>query len=241
MRSLPGQWSSRPRAVLVVSAHWEEPDFTVLANPLHKPVRFFEDGQRESCIAQWQCTGSPILAIRVRSLLAAAGFRVKTDDLRGLDGGAYVPLSQIFPKADVPVVQLSLRSDLEPETHLACGRALAPLRKEGVLILASGMSCNGLTGGTLSAVDLSAASGAFDQWLRHSLFDFAGTARLNRLAAWASAPCARWVHPREEHLIPLMVALGAACDEPADLFYHERRFLGAAVISGFQFGTCAPM
>ena len=139
-----------------------------------------------------------------------------------------------WPDADIPTIQLSLKQGLDAAEHLALGRALAALRDEGVLILGSGMSYHNLrrlmqrdTGGNIRHV-----SQDFDAWLQTIL---AGDR--DDLKAWASAPNARDCHPREEHLIPLMVVAGAAGDDAVRMTYHEDSLgpTGAAV-SAFQFG-----
>jgi aromatic ring-opening dioxygenase catalytic subunit (LigB family) len=198
---------SRPRALLVISAHWEEAVPTVMTGSA--PPLFFDyyNFPPESYRITWPAPGDPVVAARVRALLGAAGFETGADATRGFDHGTFVPLKLSYPAADVPVVQLSLRRGLNPAEHLAIGRALAPLRDEGILIVGSGMTFHNLRlffGGQGRAV-----SEAFDTWLRA-----AATAtpdeRDRQLTAWASAPAARLAHPREEHLLPLMVCAGAA-------------------------------
>jgi aromatic ring-opening dioxygenase catalytic subunit (LigB family) len=142
-------------------------------------------------------------------------------------------LFPIYPDADMPVVQLSLRHGLDPLKHVEIGRALAPLRSEGVLIIGSGLSYHNLRqfgpGGTL-------ASQKFDDWLRFTLMELPPEERTPALLHWDQAPYARMAHPREEHLLPLMVALGAAEQEQAVLAYHEDAFFGSLAVSSFRFG-----
>jgi aromatic ring-opening dioxygenase catalytic subunit (LigB family) len=160
----------------------------------------------ESYTITWPAPGHPALAARVRKLLEGAGFQTAANDERGYDHGTFVPLKLTYPDADVPVVQLSLKSGLDPEEHLAMGRAIAPLRDEGVFIVGSGMSYHNLRAFGPQAKPVSEA---FDAWLREAAT--AEPAERDRLLArWASAPSAREAHPREEHLIPLMVIAGAA-------------------------------
>lgn len=208
----------RPTAVLVISAHWEEAVPTV-QTAAHPPLLFDYYGfPPESYRLTWPAPGSPALAARVRALLGAAGFATGEDPARGYDHGTFVPLKLTWPEADLPVVQLSLVRGLDPAVHLALGRALAPLRDEGVFIVGSGMSFHNLR----IFFDRRAAAPvaqAFDTWL-----GAAATAppaeRDRRLAAWTEAPAARQSHPREEHLLPLMVVAGAAGEDPGRVAWN---------------------
>jgi aromatic ring-opening dioxygenase catalytic subunit (LigB family) len=169
----------------------------------------------ESYRITWPAPGDPSLAERVRAVLDAAGIPSGSDPNRGFDHGTFVPLKVTYPEADVPTLQLSLKAGLDPEEHLAIGRALAPLRDEGVFIVASGMSYHNLRAFHPSAAPVSEA---FDAWLRETtVLDRAERER--RLARWTSAPAARQAHPREEHLLPLMVAAGAAGDDRGAVGY----------------------
>ncbi len=196
----------KPRALLVVSAHWEEEVPTVMTGE-HPPLFFDYYGfPPESYRLTWPAPGDPKLAGRVRALLAGAGFGSAESNDRGFDHGTFVPLKVAFPSADIPTVQLSLKAGLDPKEHLALGRALAPLRDEGVLIVGSGMSYHNMRGFGGAGVS---ASETFDAWLRETTVLEEG-ARDARLASWTQAPAARAAHPREEHLLPLMVVAGAA-------------------------------
>src|SRR5262249_8806523 len=150
---------------------------------------------------------SPELAARVQALLDAAGIASGADAERGLDHGVFVPLKVAFPEAQLPTVQLSLRAGLDPAEHLAIGRALAPLRDEGVLLIGSGMSYHNMRG--FMKPESLAFSERFDAWLAQAV-TAEPAARDAQLADWQRAPSAREAHPREEHLLPLMVAAGAA-------------------------------
>ena len=181
---------------------------------------------------RYPAPGSPGLAIRVQALLEAAGFPTQLNSDRGFDHGTYTPLVPMYPNADVPIVQLSIKRRFDPETHLLVGRALAPLRSEGVLIVASGLSFHNL--GTFGPEAL-APSKTFDSWLQETLAA-APSERWGRLIEWGKAPSARQAHPREDHLVPLMVAVGAAESEPAAMIYHEDDFMGAWCVSSFRLG-----
>jgi aromatic ring-opening dioxygenase catalytic subunit (LigB family) len=173
----------------------------------------------------WPAPGDPTLAARVRALLAEAGLPSGDDPARGFDHGTFVPMAVAWPRADVPTVQLSLVRGLDPDLHLRIGRALAPLRDEGVLIVASGMSYHDMRG--FFTASGAAASEAFDAWLRGTVA-LPGSERDAALRAWATAPAARACHPREEHLLPLMVAAGAAGEDVGVVPFSER-MLGVRV------------
>jgi aromatic ring-opening dioxygenase catalytic subunit (LigB family) len=164
--------------------------------------------------------GSPELATRVRELLSAAGIAVREDPNRGFDHGTFVPLALMYPKADVPVVSLSVRSDLNARDHINMGAALAPLRQEGVLIVGSGLSYHNLRE-LFSNPAAGAISEKFEAWLTDTVSDPNPQSRADRLSQWSTAPAARQAHPREDHLIPLMVAAGAASDDAGQVVLRD--------------------
>lgn len=215
-RGLPDALPQRPRAVLMISAHWETrvPTVQTAARP---PMLFDYYGFPDAAYTlDWPAPGDPQLAADVRGLLAKAGFNTAEDATRGYDHGTFVPMGRVFPKADVPCVQLSLMEGLDPSAHLDMGRALAPLRDQGVLIVGSGMSYHNMRG--FRDPRAGEAADAFDAWLHEAMAAPAG-ARNAALTAWHSAPAARRVHPREEHLLPLMVAAGAAEDDQGHIAF----------------------
>lgn len=225
-----------PKAILVVSAHWEAPKPTLMTSAQPPMLYDYSGFPPETYEVQWPASGAPELAGRVESLLAAAGLPCSNDARRGFDHGTFVPLALSFPRADVPTLQLSLLEDLDPAQHLALGRALASLRDEGVLIVGSGMSYHNLGAfRRLSAGDSAALaeSRAFDEWLAESVLEPAEE-RAKRLTQWAEAPAARACHPREEHLLPLHVCAGAALEDSASIPYRAALF--GARVSAVQFG-----
>ena len=234
LASMPAQFGSvPPKAVLMISAHWEAPAFTVMANE-HPPMLYDYGGFPEHTYrVKYPAPGSPIWAHRVRDRIEAAGLATALDEQRGFDHGCFSPMAVIYPDANVPVIQLSLKRGLDPAEHLALGRALAPLREEGVAIIASGLSYHNLRAFGAAGRE---ASAAFDQWLQRSLIGTDPAARDAALIDWESAPAARQAHPREEHLLPLMVAAGAAGDDAASLSYHEDAFMGSLTVSSYRFG-----
>ncbi len=229
--SLPAFLPEVPRALLVVSAHWERPVPTLMINDRPPMLYDYYGFPPESYRITWPAPGAPRLATRVSSLLAAAGFEPASDAARGFDHGTFVPLKVAFPDADIPTLQLSLLSSLDPGEHLALGRALAPVRDEGVLIIGSGMSFHDLRSFmTRRGRD---ASEAFDAWLRAAA-QAEPDERARSLERWEAAPSARAAHPREEHLLPLMVVAGAAGDDRGQVAYSG--LFGNARISAFHYG-----
>jgi len=162
--TLPATLPVPPKALLVVSAHWEEAAPTVMTSPQPPILYDYYGFPREAYAIEWPAPGDPALAARVAKLLGDAGFPTKTDAKRGFDHGTFVPFKLSWPAADVPTIKLSLKATLDPAEHIAIGRALAPLRDEGILILGSGMSYHNL--GELRSGGALGASVAFDDWLK---------------------------------------------------------------------------
>jgi aromatic ring-opening dioxygenase catalytic subunit (LigB family) len=233
--AMPAQIGVTPKAVLMVSAHWEEPAFTLMANPKPPMVYDYYGFPDYTYQIHYDAPGDPALAARTHDLIRAAGLPAALDPERGFDHGAYTPLKIIYPKADVPVVQLSLKQGLDAGLHLALGRAIAPLRDEGVLIVGSGLSYHNLR--QFFTPHGWGPSREFDAWLSGVLLGGKPRDRDKLLGAWESAPAARAAHPREEHLLPLHVAVGAAGDDAAELTYHEKDFFGGLTVSSYIFSS----
>jgi aromatic ring-opening dioxygenase catalytic subunit (LigB family) len=195
-----------PKALLVISAHWEERVPTVMTAAAPPMFYDYYGFPPESYKITWPAPGAPQLAKRVQELLGAAGIVSAVDAQRGFDHGTFVPLKLTFPDAEIPTIQLSLQVGLDPAKHLAMGKALAPLRDEGVLIVGSGMTYHNLRAFGPQAAPVAAA---FDSWLQAAA-TAAPADREAQLTQWSGAPSARQAHPREEHLLPLMVIAGAA-------------------------------
>ena len=223
--------SPTPRALLVVSAHWEAELPTLMTSPNPPMLYDYYGFPAAAYEIRWPAPGAPWLAARVEQLLSQADIPSAVDDQRGFDHGTFVPLGRSFPKADIPTMQLSLKRGLDPKLHLALGRALLPLRDEGVFIIGSGMSYHNMRGFGSSQADAEAQ--AFDAWLQETIV-LPSPERDERLAAWERAPSARSVHPREEHLLPLMVVAGAAGGDRGSVAYRGKVF-GKAVCAA-QFG-----
>jgi aromatic ring-opening dioxygenase catalytic subunit (LigB family) len=192
----------QPKAILMMSAHWEHAIAAISAGSHPGMIYDYGGFPPESYTFQYPAPGDPALAQQVATLLQKQGIEHVLDAQRGYDHGTFVPLMLMYPEADVPVVQVSLLHSLDAEQHLALGKALAPLREQGVLIVGSGLSFHAR--GTFEH------SVAFDDWLTETLVDTPMAEALQRLAHWTSAPAARDCHQREEHLLPVHVCLGAA-------------------------------
>jgi aromatic ring-opening dioxygenase catalytic subunit (LigB family) len=222
-----------PAAIVVISAHWEADLFTVTAAPKPPLIYDYYGFPEHTYRLRYDAPGDPALAQTVRELLGAAGMPSRADRERGFDHGMFVPFKLIYPDADIPIVQLSLKAGLDPALHIAAGRALAPLRDDNVLIVGSGMSYHNRV--AFRRGEPPSRSGIFDSWLTGAVTDPDPSRRDVLLADWAAAPSARDAHPREEHLIPLMVAAGAG-ETDIGRRVHADHVMGATV-SAYQFGA----
>ncbi len=230
-RLLPG----RPKAILVVSAHWERLRPGVNA-PLHNETIHDFGGFPAALFAlQYPAPSAPDLAQRVAALLTAGGMPTDIDTRRGLDHGAWVPLIVAWPDADIPVLQLSVQTRLGPDHHFRLGQLLTPLRDEGVLILGSGsfthdLSSFRISGGLIDAPEQDWVR-SFADWMASALLE----GRIDDLLNYRTrAPEAAHNHPTEEHLLPLYVALGAGADRISHL--HQSTTYGILRMDAFAFG-----
>jgi aromatic ring-opening dioxygenase catalytic subunit (LigB family) len=239
LKALPSQLAERPKAILVISGHWEENDFAVMANAAPPMIYDYSGFPRETYEIRYAAPGSPELAQRSYSLIRDAGLPTHLDSERGFDHGTYSLLAVTHPAADIPVIQVSIQSGYDPEAHLRLGRALAPLRDEGVLILGSGSSYHDLRAffGTPPGRDPQAESAQFDAWLKETLVDSDPGTRSENLVDWEEAPFARGAHPQEDHLIPLHVVVGAAEEEPGKVVYEQDDLFGKFALSSYRFGS----
>lgn len=236
LRGLVPVAGRRPQALLVISAHWEAPVFTATAAARPGLIYDYSGFPPHTYQITWPAPGAPELALRVQECLTAAGIASAADPARGLDHGVFIPMKLAFPGAEIPVVQLSLQAGLDPTAHLAMGRALAPLRQEGVLIVGSGMSFHNMRRFRFAGGPVDADSQHFDAWLAETVA-LPADARAARLRDWASAPGARASHPREEHLLPLHVVAGAAAESAGERIFADE--VMASAQSAFRFGAPA--
>ncbi len=221
----------KPKAILVVSAHWEARPATLGATRPLPLVYDFSGFPAHFYRLAYPSPGAPELARRVQALLASAGVASARDEARGLDHGVYVPLLCMYPGADVPVLQLSLPS-LQPPVLFALGQALAPLRLEGVQIMGSGFLTHNLR--AISRGPTPAWAAEFDAWVAEALDRRDVDALLD---FERKAPGAQLAHPRTEHFVPLLVAAGAALAGTAPIRYPITGFwLGSFTRRSVQFG-----
>lgn len=239
MRGLADLPKAPPRAILMVSAHWEASVPTVMTAERPPMLYDYYGFPEQTYSVRWPAPGAPDVAVEVRTALERAGLHTGVDEARGFDHGAFVPLALAYPEHQIPTLQLSLRGDLDPRAHLEIGRALAPLRAQGVFIVGSGMSYHnikkliGFMRGRVPRSELQDDAKAFDEWLAETM-TLGPAQRETRLVEWTKAPGARACHPREEHLLPLHVVAGAAGDDAPTLPYRDV-VLGAHV-SAVHFG-----
>ena len=220
-------------AVLVATAHWETPAFALSSGARPGMVYDYNGFPEHTYRVRYEAPGDPALAEQALGLLADAGIGCALDPDRGFDHGTFSLMAAMRPQADLPIVQLSIRQDFDPAPHIDAGRALAPLREEGVLLIGSGFSYHNLS---RFGPEARVASQAFDAWLNETLLNTSAGFRRERLLQWQSAPAAREVHPREDHLVPLFFAFGAGPEEPCTCVYHETDFAGGITASSFRFG-----
>ncbi|WP_321896546.1 DODA-type extradiol aromatic ring-opening family dioxygenase [Burkholderia cepacia] len=233
--SMRAELRDLPKAVLMVSGHWEEAGFAISSGERPGMVYDYNGFPEELYHIAYRAPGSAALAHLVRHLLLASGIDARLDPNRGFDHGTFSIMKPLNPNEDIPVVQLSLERRFDPAWHLEAGRALAPLRDEGVLIIGSGLSFHNLP--AMRDGSGHEPSRQFDAWLQRSLVEVRSDSRAARLVNWEQAPHARNAHPREDHLLPLMVAVGAAWDEPGSTTYHQTNFAGGLTVSSFRFGN----
>ncbi len=221
----------RPTGIVVVSAHWEMPRFTVQTAARPGMLFDYSGFPPHTYALRYPAAGSPALAARVGALLDEAGLPHDVDAARGYDHGVFVPLLLMAPEAEIPVIQLSLKDGLDVAEHTAAGRALQALRDDGVLILGSGMSYHNMRG--YGRRESGPVSDRFDAWLTEAVAIDEPAARAERLARWAAHPDGRASHPREEHLLPLMVAAGAGGASAGRRVFSDR--VMETTVSAFRF------
>jgi aromatic ring-opening dioxygenase catalytic subunit (LigB family) len=230
--ALPARLPQKPRAVLVITGHWEATEFSVSTSE-HPPMDYDYSGfPPHTYQLQYPAPGSPALAARVTELLAAGGITCRQDPARGYDHGTFVPLGLMFPNADVPIVLLSMKSGYDAAEHIRVGQMLAALREEGVLILGSGLTYHNMRGfGNPASTPVAAA---FESYLNGAITQTDEGVRNQMLVDWAQVPSARQAHPREDHLIPLMVVAGAAGADQGERIFVDH--VMAVDMANYQFG-----
>ena len=206
----------KPRAILIASAHWETnlPMLTGAAQP--ETIHDFSGFPEPLYRLRYPAPGAPELAQRAQALLRQGGFTAAIDGTRGLDHGAWAPLLYAYPDADVPVVQLSIQPALGTKHHLAVGKALRPLKDEGVLIIGSGHLTHNLRDWARGRGAPEPYAREFQQWV----FDRLQSHEIEKLADYRTlSPQGVRAHPTDEHFLPLFVALGAAGEGSVERVY----------------------
>jgi 4,5-DOPA dioxygenase extradiol len=232
-----------PTAVVVLSAHYDTPTTEVTAGLTHETIHDFGGFPDELYRLRYPAPGNPDLAKDIVARLEAAALPARLAPARGLDHGAWIPLSLMFPRADVPVLQVSIDSSRTPQQHYALGRALRSLRDAGALVLGSG-------GATHNLALYAHARGrnddstppewveAFNEWIAGAV----AARRLDDLFRYAErAPYAAQNHPTAEHFLPLFVTLGAAYDDEKGVRIHSSYDRGLLSLDAYAFGLSVPM
>lgn len=233
--------ANKPDAIVVVSAHWESVPIQITSSANTPMLYDYSGFPAESYEYQYPAPGSPSLAHKIKRLLADNSIESELNDQRGSDHGVFVPLMLMYPEADVPVVAVSLHSSLSPDLHLALGAALAPLRDErNVLLLGSGYTFHNIQAFFHPSEATYKASSDFDAWLKDTLSNSKNNDAevLQRLKRWEQAPGARIAHPREEHLLPLLVTAAAAAGSrwsKAEIIYETEAGNGEHAVSSYLF------
>lgn len=234
LKSLPTLLPERPKAILMVSAHWERLRPAVNAPARNETIHDFGGFPPALFALQYPAPPAADIARRVAELLSAGGLPTDIDTRRGLDHGAWVPLIVAWPDADIPVLQLSVQTRLGPEHHYRLGQLLAPLREEGVLIIGSGsfthdLSSFRISGGRIDAPEQDWVH-VFAEWMASALREGRTDDLLNYRTR---APEAAHNHPTEEHLLPLYVALGAGAGKVDHM--HQSTTYGILRMDAFAF------
>ena len=232
LKGIAASLPARPRAIVLVSGHWLAPRFTLTGHPQPALIYDYYGFPAHTYELSYPAPGQPELAQAAVQLLAQAGVDAGMDPHRGFDHGVFIPLKLVFPEADIPVVQFSLHQSMDPAVHLKAGEALAGLREQGVLIIGSGMSFHNMRG--YGDPRFTPISAEFDDWLTQ-VVEGPSDARHLALQQWEQAPQARLCHPpgAEEHLLPLLVAAGAAQGSVGKKVYSER--VMETMISAYRF------
>lgn len=234
--SMDKTWG-RPRAVLCVTAHWETETPAVGAAPAPETIHDFYGFPDILYEMRYAAAGAPEVAALAAEAITAAGLDGAMDETRGLDHGTWVPLMLMYPRADVPVAQLSVQPGRGPRAHLELGRALAPLRDQGVLVLGSGGAVHNLDDYRQGATDPAPWAAAFEDWLVERVEEGAAddvAEYRDRHADGARA------HPGDEHFLPLLVAMGAAGDQTRGRTLHRGFEHGSLSMAAFAFEGAAP-
>jgi aromatic ring-opening dioxygenase catalytic subunit (LigB family) len=221
LKDLPSTLPTKPKAILMISAHWIQPTISLTGAQNPELIYDYHGFPSHTYDLQYPAKGDPALAQEIIEILVDSQIKAKTDASRGFDHGMFIPMLLMFPMADIPVIQLSLHNNLDPKTHFNLGVALEKLRDQGVLMIGSGMSFHNMRGYGQPA--FGPISDEFDEWLG-KVVESDPVKRNQDLIDWTHGPSARLCHPpgQEEHLLPLMVVAGAASKEKGYKVFTDR-------------------
>lgn len=219
-----------PDAILVISAHWEESEFTIQTHPSPPMLFDYYGFPAETYKLNFPAKTSDQLIQRTHQLFKDFNITLNNDTQRGYDHGVFVPFLLMYPNADIPVVQLSLKENLDPKEHYQMGQVISQLKNENILIIGSGLSYHNLR----QLNDIHGFSKKFDDWL-WDILQKSPEDRKQNLIKWENAPNARLAHPREDHLIPLLVTAGSSHQSVAERVYHEQMINWKFWTSSFKF------
>lgn len=226
----------KPDAIIIISAHWEEPVIAITAAQLPSLLFDYYGFPPETYRYQYPASGNPELAKRVHEMLRQAEIDARLDHERGFDHGVFVPLLLMYPDASISCIQVSLSTNLDPTFHVRIGQALNKLRSENLLILGSGFSFHNMQALMSKHDDLiDERNQEFETWLAQTCCDknLSEAEREARLAGWEFAPHARYCHPREEHLLPLHVCYGIA-QQGAEIVFQDQ--VAGFIASAYKWG-----
>lgn len=234
LRGLSSTLPKKPKAIVMISAHWLEETITITGSLSPELIYDYYGFPPHTYELKYPAKGDPELAQKIADILEVANIPAKIDLSRGFDHGMFIPMMLMFPDADIPTVQVSLNSNLDPQTQMNLGQALEKLRDQEVLIIGSGMSFHNMR--AYGNPSFSSVSDEFDDWLTKTV-EAQPHERHQAFIQWANAPSARLSHPpaQEEHLLPLMVVSGAASEEVGRKVFSDRVL--KTTISAYVFGS----
>ena len=222
-----------PELILVISAHWEEKQATVIGAPAPTMLYDYYGFPEEAYRITYPAPGAPEPAAQIVDLLAGRGMNCRMDTKRGFDHGLFIPLKLMYPAADIPAIQLSLVQGLVPDVHLKMGQTLQPLLQHNILVIGSGFSFHNMQEFSWDGSNpKDTANNLFQDWLVETCTTpLSSGERRERLVHWTQAPSARYCHPREEHLLPLHVCAGIAGDSRRATTIFDDYILGKRAVA----------
>ncbi|MBG0763300.1 MAG: dioxygenase [Tissierellales bacterium] len=219
MKDLPSK-INRPEAIIVFSAHWEEDKIRIQSGEKPDIMYDYYGFPKEAYSLEYPCLGNKELAKKVSILLNESNIENIMDQDRPYDHGSYIPLKMMYPEGDIPVIQISLNHNLDPLTHLKIGKALKPLLEENILLIGSGFSYHNMSGFDFQGKDKKdSMNNKFqDELIKQCCLEKDYDKRWTRFLNWEEFPGARYCHPREEHLLPLLVCVGLSENKGIKIF-----------------------